>query len=289
MSGLDLRRVVLLLGVAVLAPLGAASAQETRPPETQPRFEGPLAKKHSRYADLRRTADEAGDRSEQVLRDLVLNRTIDPLGDLDEQRKHLVSKKPPPRARLHAQLARSSDTKDDERQVFLARLPRKERRHAELRRFRDFAGDQKELARYRDDKIRFGNLNDKIGFAEDRPDQATESYFHERGDEIRRDAKLNAADEERRRDRRIDIDEERQLADRDRPDRDPERDEDRDLDDVDKDLDKDAEKAEKQDEKDAEKADRDVERTIDSDDVRSDRDTERQIQQEDEQNGPGND
>lgn len=279
--GLEWKR--LLVGVALVAPIGAASAQDAA------RWPEPLKGRNSRYANLERVADEAGDRSEQVLRDLKLVRTLDAAGDREELRKDLVSRKQPPRARLDARIARTSDARDDEEQVFLARLPRKERRHAELRRFRDFAGDQVELARYRDDKIRYGNLDDRIGFAEEKPDGGAEKYLDERGDEIRRDRQPNTGDQDRRDERDRSRREEFELVDErfeSKATRDVERDEGRDEDRLD-DL------AEKDDERDAdkraEKADRDLERKIDADDLKSDRDTERQIQQEDEANAPGDD
>lgn len=266
---------LLLLG-GLLAP-GVATAQDAGKP-------WPEAIKHrnARYAVRERVQDEAGDAREAVLRDLVLARSQDRLGDVEETRRAKALREVPPKAIAYAATDRAVDPRGDAEQAFVAKLPSKERRHAELRRFRDFAGDQQELALFRINLIRFGPLRGEGVWQADRDrDREAEHFFNQRGEETRRDDKGEAAsdqDVERRADRAADRQDERDYW---RDDHEHDRIVDRTEDKVDQDIDREAEKAADELEKDAE---RDLERKLDKGDLDSDRDTERQIQREDEDN-----
>ena len=287
---------LLLLG-ALLLP-GVALAQD-RPPARGPaagQNDWPQTLKHrnARYAVRERVLDEAGDARERVLRDLVLTRTTDPLGDREEVRRAVALRKQPPQAVAHAQIARAIDRTGDAQQDFVAKLARKERRHAELRRFRDFAGDQQELALFRINRIRFGPLDDgEILHADEKRDRDADRFFNERGEDIRRDNDRevsNDQDLERRDEREADREDERGIFGKD--DREVERVADRAADRAEREGERDDAQQDKDDERrddqDAEKldkdAERDLERKLDKGDLDSDRDTERQIQREDENN-----
>lgn len=288
---LDLKGLLRRVGLTgVVLGCAAWSAQAQEAPVAWPEN---LKHRNARYAVRERVSDEAGDRTERVLRDLVLHRVTDPLGDREELRRLVASKKVPPRLTAQADVTRCLDPADDREQAFVARLPRKERRHAETRRFRDLAGDQQELLAYQRGLILYGPLRgDGPMFADEQRDARVEAYFDDRGDVIRRDTGReleNEEDPQRRDEDRAERQDDRDLTER----RDPsERAAERSERDAELTAERDAERAEKDEEKDAdkdaekadEKAERDVERDIEKGDVETDRDTERQIQREDEKN-----
>lgn len=277
-----LRRVGLTGVVLGCTALGAQAQEGASAPWPEN-----LKRRNARYAVCERVDDEAGDRTERVLRDLVLHRVTDPLGDREELRRLVASKKVPPRLTAAADVTRCLDPADDREQAFVARLPRKERRHAETRRFRDLAGDQQELLAYQRGLILYGPLRgDGPMFADEQRDARVEAYFDDRGDVIRRDTGRELENEEDP--QRRDEDRAERQDDRDLTEKRAERDAARAESDLDKAAERDADKVEKDEDKDAEKAsekaERDVERDIEKGDVETDRDTERQIQREDEEN-----
>lgn len=285
---------LLFPSVAAAQDVGAQKPGAPQPADAQQKWPEAIKHRNARYAVRDRVLDEDGDAREAILRDLVLTRTQDRLGDREEQRRALALREQPPKAIAYARTDRERDPRGDAEQAFVAKLPSKERRHAELRRFRDFAGDQQELALFRINLIRFGPLRgDGIGIAQHKPDEQRELFNRERGEDTRSDNDREVSgdqDVERRDDRAAEREDERGLIDRDDERR--ERDLDRLSERTDRDAERDGEKQDREADKDAERegerldkdAERDLERKIDKGDLDSDRDTERQIQREDENN-----
>jgi hypothetical protein len=294
---LSFRLSVLVFGCLLAAPVWADGPEGQSWPEQ-------LRHRNARYAQLDRSYDHEGDARERLLADFITRRSLDPLGDREEERRARASRHVPPLATTYAEIARADDRSGDDREAVLARLP-KARLNAELRRFRDLQGDMEEFTRWQVDRIRHGPLrwqrtSDGTVVAHELENEARRRFIEERGvdreDAARdRDARREQRDEARDFERSEQLHERRFLDDRlfdraereterdeERAERDAERDEERAEDQIDRELDK----LEDDTDRDLDKLEDDTDRDLERDEARlereEERDVERQIQQEEE-------
>ncbi len=166
-----------------------------------------LAHRNARYAVLDRVDDPVGDAREAFLASAHVRRIDDPIGDREEERRFLAARRGH-WASVYARVSRAVDRAGDAVQAVLATrtLARKDAQFARIRfpRLADPKGDQVfedqvELAKYQQDRVRFGQLGERVGFAEQREDPEGRFNREER-DERRKSASLDRTTEGHRAD-----------------------------------------------------------------------------------------